>query len=360
MPDVFIPALSQTRVLPLARIRRERRLPTRGTVLAQSGARVSSLDVVAKSNTVGHLRAVPLARYLRTPEANLPKYLLKKPGDEIQARQVIASKPELFGTLQRLYRAPASGRIAAVQGAWLAMDLVDQPFELQALYRGGVVSVIPNLGVVIEATGALAQGIWGAGGTCYGVLKLMVDSPSAVLAEDQIDLSVRGTILVAGAGVTEEALRRAAQERAIGLIVGGLALHLRDLVTRLALPIVITEGWGERAMAAPIFELLRSRNDAEAVVNASSGARGAARPDVFIPVLPTGGAPIGPPPTLVAEVGAPVRLVSGAHLGETGKIAQVPAAPAALESGVLAWGAQVELISGSRLFVPWENLELIG
>ncbi len=354
-----LPALAQTRILPLARIRRERVLRTRGEVLVAMGARVGALDIVARSDTLGHIRPVPLARYLHVPESAVGKYLRKQPGENVQARDIIASKPELFGTLQRVYRAPGAGRIAALNGSWLTLDLAETPFELKALYRGSVVNIMPRLGIVVEAIGAVVQGVWGAGGEGYGVLKKIVDSPSAVLAEDKIDVVSRGAILLAG-GVTEEAIRRAAREHISGLIVGGLAPRLRDLAASLNLPLLVTDGLGEETMSAPIWDLLVSHDGEEASINTSPAGHTAARPEVFIPVMAPGGAGTAlPPPTLVAELGARVRVVAASHYAGIGKIAQVPPAPRVLESGVSAWGAEVELNTGERLFVPWENLELI-
>lgn len=361
MSEMYIPALSQTRVVKLARIRRERTLPARGTVLVTSGSRVGSLDVVAKTDGGGPVRPVPLARYLQVKENQIENYLLKKPGETIQAREVIASKPELFGTLRRIYRAPGNGRIAGLHGAWLTLELADAPFELKALYRGSVVNITPRFGVTIEATGALVQGVWGAGGENYGVIKKMVDAPDMRLTEDRIDLSARGVILIAGAGVTAETIRRAAHERAAGLIVGGLQPHLRELVKTLALPTLVTDGFGERPMSPLIFELLTAHNGDEAVINTFGDARGAARSEVFIPVLLTGGESTLLPPTLVAQVGAMVRITCGPRAGEIGTIANVVETPHTLESGALAWGAEIATqIGANHLFVPWDNLELIG
>jgi hypothetical protein len=323
---------------------------------------VGALDVVAKASSAGNLQPVPLARYLRTKETALEKYLLKQPGEEVADREVIASKPESFGMLRRIYRAPKAARIAAVQGAWLALDLMDRPLELRALYRGMVVSVMARQGVVIEATGAMAQGVWGVGGEGYGVLRNMADAPDAILTEDRIDVSTRGAVLLAGAGATEAAIRRAVQERVAGLIVGGLAPQLRYLVAELALPTLVTEGFGERPMCAPIFDLLIAHAGEETVVNAPSHPHSAIRPEAFIPILATGSMSeaVAPPPTLVAQVEATVRVISGAQLGQIGKIAEIPALPRTLESGVVAWGAEILFDAGEHLFVPWENLELIG
>lgn len=361
MADSNIPALPHTRVVPLMRIRRERVLPARGDVIAAIGSRVDPLDIVARTSAVRHLRPVPLARYLRLSETALPRYLLKKPGDEVAARDILAAKPEFFGTLQRIYRAPGAGRITALQGSWMAFDLADKPVELKALYRGSVVNVMPSLGIVIEAMGTLVQGVWGGGGEGYGVLKQMTGTPSAILTDAKVDAGARGAILLAGAGVTEQALRRAAQERAAGLVVGGLSPRLRAVVTALALPTLVTEGFGERPMAAPIFELLSSHLGEETALNPVTRSRGSAvRPEIFIPVTSSGGASAVAAPIPEAQIGARVRIVSAPRLGEIGKIAGVPTLPQTLESGVSAWGAEIELTAGDRVFVPGENLELIG
>jgi hypothetical protein len=362
MADSNIPALPHTRAVALVRIRRERVLPVRGDVVVTIGSRVDPLDIVVRTSAVRHLRPVPLARYLHLSETALPKYLLKKPGDEVAARDILAAKPEFLGMLQRIYRAPGAGHIAALQGSWMAVDLADAPIELNALYRGSVVNVMPNLGVVIEAMGTLVQGVWGGGGEGYGILKQMTDAPSTILTDDKVDVGARGAILLAGAGVTEQALRRAAQEHAAGLIVGGLSPRLKGAVTALALPTLVTEGFGERPMAAPIFELLSSHLDEETSLNTVMHSRnGAVRPEIFIPLTSTsGGTSAVASPIPEAQIGARVRIVSAPRLGEIGKIVGVPTLPQTLEGGVSAWGAEIELTEGDHVFVPWENLELIG
>jgi hypothetical protein len=358
MANALIPPLTQARVLPLARIRRERAMPVRGEVLVTMGSRVGALDVVARAASVGHLRPVPLARYMRTTETALAKCLRKQVGDDLVARDVIAEKTEFFGALKRVYRAPGNGRITALQGSWLTMDLLDAPFELKAYYRGAVVNILPQRGVVIEATGALVEGVWASGGEAYGGLKKLVDAPGGIVSGDAIDVSARGAILLAGAGITTDAIQRAIQEQAAGLIVGSITPQIKDLLATVALPTLVTEGFGEIPMALPIFELLARHGGEETLINSNTGAR----PEIFIPALSStlSGETALPPATLNSEIGAQVRIVSGPLIGQIGKIADAPEQPQVLESGVSAWGAQVELLTGSQVFVPWENLELIG
>jgi hypothetical protein len=361
MADSVLPALTQTRVLKFTRIRRERLLPARGIVLVTPGSRVGALDVIAKMTSAVKLRPVPVARYVRAKENTLAKYLLKQVGEDFAEREIIVSRPEWFGLLRRQYRAPGAGRLAAVQGAWLVLDLADADVELRALYRGTVINVMERQGVVIEATGALVQGVWGAGGEGYGTLRRMVEPPDGLVTEEQIDVSTRGTIVIAGAGITEGALRRAAQERVAGLITGSLAPRLRQLIIELRLPTLVTDGFGERAMSAPIFDLLSKHLGEEAIINAPTAPLNPMRPEVFIPIL--AGIDSGtatPPPTLFAQVGSTVRIIGGTRHRQIGTIAEIVSIPRLLESGVLARGAEVILPEGERVFVPWENLELIG
>lgn len=356
--------LSKTRVLPLTRIQRERLLPARGHIIVDIGRRVNALDIIARSEVGGRLHPIPIARYLHSSEAALHKHLLKDSGAKVEAREIIASKREFFGMLQRIYRAPGPGRIAAVQGTWMTLELMDTPLELRALYRGSVVNVMTQVGVVIEATGALVQGIWGGGGEGYGPLKKMVDTPDAILTDEKIDASTRGTILLAGGGTTENAIQRAVTEHAAGMIVGGLSPRLKDWVVTLGLPILVTDGFGECAMAAPIFELLNSHVGEEAALNTTTPrtARGdgTGRPEVFIPATPsTSTVAAVPPPNLAVDIGARVRIIAAPHLGTVGKIVDIPKMPQTLESGISTWSAEVQLGMGDHVFVPWENLELI-
>lgn len=348
MPDAFIPQLAQTRVLTSARIRRERLLPSRGTVLASIGSRVGALDVVARTEALENSIVVPLATILREPANRLPEFLRKQPGESFRHDEILAAVPQTIGR-RRLYRAPGAGRLIALRGAWLALELVQPPFELRALYRGQVINVIPQMGVVIEATGALAQGVWGIGGECFGLLKKMVNAPGEMLSERKIDAAVRGAIVVAG-GVTDAALHRLAQERCAGLIVGGL--ESRALVEQLKLPVLMTEGWGTRAIASPIFDLLAAHDGAEAILNAP----GTMRPDVFIPSIGAS----APAPALVAQIDARVRVIGGAYRGEIGEIVAIPILPRTAESGIQIWGAEVDLASSKGVHIAWDNLEIIG
>ena len=137
------PSLPETRVVPLARIRRERKLPTRGEVSATIGSKLDSLDIIARATPPRMRRALSLTRVLGVREADVPKRLLKQEGDTVEAREIIIAKPINLGFQQLVYRAPGPGTIVAIKGSWMVLDLDGMPFDLRALYRGTVVGMTP-------------------------------------------------------------------------------------------------------------------------------------------------------------------------------------------------------------------------
>jgi len=140
--------------------------------------------------------------------------------------------------------------------------------------------------IVVEGQGALIQAAWGSGKEGYGVLKLMAKTPAEVLEAEPLDVDARGTVLVAGAGITEDALRRADSLHAHGLIVGSLDAGLRRVAESLELPVIVTEGFGHIPMSLPIFEMLSGMNGQEVALNGIMRARGGAvRAEIFLPVI---------------------------------------------------------------------------
>jgi hypothetical protein len=364
------PTLPETRVVGFTLIRRERRLPARGEVSVTTGNRLDPLDTLARAMPPRARRAISLTRVLGVREEDVPKRLLKQVGDSLEPREIIIAKPINFGFQQLVYRAPGAGQIVAIEGSWMLFDLDGMPVDLHALYRGTVASIMPRLGAVIEAQGALIQGAWGSGREGYGVLRMMTKSTDERLEAQPLGMDTRGTILVAGAGVTEEALRRADELQAQGLIVGGLAPQLRALAEQVTLPIIVTEGFGRVAMSAPIFELLNSFNGQEAAVNAVMRTRGGAlRPEIFIPLVSGRFNDRGTPQELTplqVEPGARVRIVHEPYLGRIGTLPQELSIHwTQTEAGTRIPSAAVELRDANgtgteTAIIPWTNLELIG
>ncbi len=361
------PSLPETRAVALTRIRRDRRLPVRGEVSAAMGSRLDPLDVIARAIPPRGRRAVSLTRVLGVREKDVPRRLQKQVGDVVEAREIIISKPINLGLQQLVYRAPGAGTIVAIKGSWMVLDLDGLPFDLKALYRGTVVGLIPRLGAVVEAQGGLVQGIWGSGREGYGIIRVVTKNATDILEAEPLTVDMRGSILIAGAGLTEEALHKAEQLHAAGLVAGSVPASLRPMLLKSELPVIITEGFGQIPMAAPIFELFNAVSGQEASMNAAIQMRGGAyRPEVFIPAqgrLTDRGATRESPPLQVSS-GARVRIVREPYMGRVGILpGELLMKWSADESGVRMPSVEVELQDNQgneRVIVPWANLELIG
>lgn len=373
----FVPQLPETRVTPFIRIRRERKLPIPGEVLVKPGTRVGALDVVARAYPPKQRRALSLTRILGVREADVPKRLLKQVGDPVEAREIIIAKPINLGLQRLVYRAPEAGQIAAIQGSWMVLDVYGPPYDLLALYRGTVIALMPRGGVVIDAQGALLQGAWGSGKEAVGLVRLVARTPDEMLHADALGADARGAILVAGGGVSEAALRRAEEVRASGIVTGSLAPELRLLAGQIGVPVLVTEGFGQRPMSAPAFELLQTLNRQEAALNARFAlrGRGAQRPELFVPAPLSrisqdedGKSEAPRTDSLRVSRGARVRGICEPYLGRVGTIAEEPSLKwIKTPSGVPLPGALIEWLdvgeeSGKAFveMVPWANLELIG
>lgn len=349
-----------TRVVPNILMRRERMLPVRGEVLLGTGSRVGSSDVVAAAMLPSAIHLLNVAKVLSVNDEDLHRHLRVNIGDPVAEGDVLAFKQGVSRLFRRTYRSPIEGTVAGISNGRLLILSSRTTLELEAHYKGTVVNVMSRFGVIIEVSGALIQGIWGSGREGFGVLRLMVDDPAQLLDPEAIDMSCRGTVLVGGASIGEEALHRAQEMQVEGIIVGGLDAGLLELASSMPFPVIVTEGMGKFSISAPIFDLLQAHEGEEASIRGTMEARGGAvRPEIII-YLPqaTGEIVIESRPEFLLVEGSEARIIRGPHLGETGKVVSFPSYARKLETGDSFKGVEVRLESGEEVFVPWTNLEL--
>jgi len=179
------------------------------------------------------------------------------------------------------------------------------------------------------------------------------------LEPDQISAAHMGTILIGGRTVTEETIERAVENRVAGLIVGGISSDLLPVIETSGLSVIVTEGFGDFAINPKAFELLRSRSGQDVCLNPTLQARyQAQRPEILIPQ------PVeSPPPTAEVgtqlEIGTPVRALRAPYENVVGQVVSLPPRHYRLESGVRMRGAEVDLESVGKVFIPFENLEIM-
>jgi len=364
------------RVATRAVVRRERRLPLRGRVLAQVGDAVRPADVVARTELPGNLQTVNLALRLGVEPGLVPATLTKPLGADVQRGEVVAEARGFFGLGRRTVTAPGPGYLESVSSltGQLALREPPLPVEVHAYVSGVVIEVLPDEGVVVEARGALLQGIFGVGGETWGELAIPVAAPDAELAPAMLRPEHRGQVVVGGARVSYEGLMRARELGVAAVVAGGLDdLDLRRLLGRdlgvaitgaedLGFTLVLTEGFGRIPMAERAWGLLTPRAGRLASVSGATQIRaGVLRPEVLIPEA--GGGPDAGEGHLAAglAVGSLVRVIRAPYFGRIGQVAELPAELGRLETEALVRVLTVVFADdGTRVRVPRANVEIIA
>jgi hypothetical protein len=335
---------------------RQQLLPEPGEVLVAVGDRVQANDVVARTQRDGPIYGIDLVDALDVSLQDVERYLVVAPGDRVAAGDLLAVCGWPHVRRRRLV-APSDGTVQDVIDGTLFIRQAPEPFELRACVPGEIVETHPHSGVTIRSVGALVRGIWGSGQRRQGALVTLVSDPGQPLTWEMVSLRYRGTILVGGVIEDARVLYRASRFRLGGIIAGGLSARLRPLCETLPLPVVITEGMGHVPMARPIYEMLLSHHGHQAIITGAEqdGPHG---PEVIIP-LSSQAAPQAMALVVAQPVGRGqwVRLTRAPYLGMMGKIIALPSTPQETAIGTRAMGAQVRLLDGRQVFVPYVNLE---
>ena len=372
MAHAYTPGL---RVTGDAVVRRERRLPLKGEVLAAVGDAVAPDTVVARAELPGNVIAVGLAGKLGIEPARALGALLVPVGAAVRRGERIAEAKGLFGLVRTGVEAPADGTIESVSSATGQMLLREPsvPVEMAAYVRGTIVGVLPNEGVVVEARGAFLQGIFGVGGETFGPIELGVAGPGEEMRPDDVRAAHRGSVLVAGAHVSFEALTAAREAGVAAVVAGGFDDHdLRRLLGRdlgvaitgsedLGITLVLTEGFGRIPIADRTWDLLASRRgDVASVSGATQIRAGVLRPEILVPLAGEAGTASDAETEGGLETGSTVRLIREPHFGLLGRVVELPHELHALETEAMVRVLVVELAGGGRVTVPRANVERVA
>ena len=363
-------------VSPRTRYSTRRLLPIPGDVLVKSGDHVEARQVVARTFMPGDVKPLNMANLLSMPPADVPLCMLKKEGERVAVGEILARTKGIFGMMRTEYKSPAAGTIETISSVTGQVILRGEPSPLQVLayLAGRVAEIVPGEGCVVEADIAFVQGIFGIGGEAFGPLRMACDSHEQELTADRIQTGMNGSIIVGGARVTHDAISKAKSEGIAAIVTGGiddedlekfLGYSVGVAITgseNVGLTLIITEGFGEIAMAERTFNLLRSHVGKDAAVNGATQIRaGVLRPEIVIPLGaegPDAKAPARHGPSYL-EIGVPVRIIRDPYFGKLGTVSGMPAEPAVLGSGSKARVLEVQFASGGSAIIPRANVELI-
>jgi hypothetical protein len=282
----------------------------------------------------------------------------------------------IFGLFKSVCKSPVKGKIENISDITGQVMLRQEPVpvEVKAYIDGVISEVIPGEGVSVETKGTFIQGIFGIGGETSGALQIVAESPGTVLEAGMISADYKGKVIVGGSRVTSEAVAKAIEVGAAGVIAGGFDdRDLRDFLgydlgvaitgsETKGITLIITEGFGKIDMAHATFELLKKREGMKACINGATQIRaGVIRPEVIVPLEEPelkstkdtgaeGGALI---------VGTRVRAIRQPYFGMLGNVTSLPPELQVLESEANVRVLGVKFDNGTDAIVPRANVEVI-
>ena len=343
-------------VLPLTVVRRERKLPIAGNVTVRVNERVQAQDVVAEAELAPRHYFLDLSRGLGLPVRETAGHLVRGRGDRVEAGDIIAGP---VGIARRTVRAPADGFIAAIADGRVLFQARGRPYELRAGFPGTVIATDGIRSVSLETTAALAQGVWGNGRQDFGVLRMVGDGRTTRLHTAELDIQLRGAVLVSGYVDNPTPLQALVELSVRGLVLGGMAAELIPQARKMPYPIVVLEGFGELPISEPIYGLFRNNAGREAAVEARPRAGyQLERPEVVIP-LPANRDANPPEEVIPLRAGARVRILRGPERGAVGTVRNVMEKAVGYPSGVLARSAMIDIQGAGGTAVPLANLEIL-
>lgn len=345
-----------THILPVTNIQRERLLPRPGQVTVRKGQKVTPGDVIAEAILAPEHDLLDLVRGLGVPAQKADQYIQRKVGEEVGEGDVIAGP---VGMARRVVRAPRPGKVVVAGSGQVLIEAESKPYELRAGMEGIVTDLIPDLGASIATSGALIQGVWGNGRMDFGLLNVQMRSADDVLTTDQLDVSLRGAIVLGGFCSDKNVLIAADELPLRGLILASMDSALVPLAMTMRYPILLTEGFGRTPMSSAAFKLLSTSARREVSVNAEAWNRlEGTRPEIIIP-LPTTSEPALPSETTEFKTGQLVRIVRPPHKAKVATLTFLHPGTVVLPNGLRTRAADLRLESGENLTLPLANIEVL-
>ena len=373
MAAVFSPGL---KVTEHSIVLKDRRLPLEGEVLVSVGDLVKSDDVVARTELPGKVYPINVANQLGVDPGRLREFMKIDVGAPVAVGQQLAETPGFWGFFKSESVSPVAGTVESVSvvTGQVILQAHPIPVEIDAYINGRVVEVIPGEGCVVQANATMVQGIFGLGGEVKAPMVMAVDKPSDVLTADRLSADMAGKIVVGGCYVPLPTLRRAIELGVAGVVTGGFDYdEIKELLgyevgvaitggEQLGLTLIVTEGFGEIQMAPATFELLRKKEGHRASINGATQIRaGVIRPEVIVTfddeTVPAEKYTAPEPQGL--KPGDLVRGIRTPYFGRIGRVVDLPAQPAVLETESKARIMEIEFLDGTRALLPRANVESI-
>jgi hypothetical protein len=363
-------------------IRKRRLLPIPGTVLVQVGDRVGSGTIVARTELPGKVHALNVANLLGAAPDEIHEYLIKKTGETVRRDEIVAENKPIIKWFRTEVRSPIDGTIDSVSTVTGQVLLREPPRSLDLLgyIDGHVIEVYPKQGVTVETACTLIQGIFGIGGETWGDLMMAAEAPDEILAPAKLLPSMKGKVVVGGAFLGAETMKRARECGVAALVIGGI--HDKDLrellgydlgvaitgTERVGFTLVITEGFGTIPMAAKTFKLLQAHAGQKASISGATQIRaGVIRPEIII--ARTDQAAVSQPAIQKREgdgegpsglkIGDHVRIIRDPLFGRLGQVVALRPELTKIETESEVRVLEVQFADKAVATIPRANVEII-
>lgn len=279
-------------------LRRRRLLPIPGEVLVQVGQTVQPDTAVARTELPGAEIVVNVAFRLTVDPPEVGRFLRKQVGDIVQPGDVLAADRGIFGLGGLQVLAPRGGVVESIAAnGCLTIREPSVTVVCRAYLPGRVVELVGKEGVVVESQGQVLAGAFGVGGERCGQLITVCGQPEQVLTAEQLQPGMAGAILLGGAGVSAEALAKAASLGVAGIIAGSvssaaLAAYLGHPISvpvtgqePVVTTLLLTEGFGRHPMHPWLHSTLKEHAGQTISINGTTHLRGQSvlRPEIVLP-----------------------------------------------------------------------------
>jgi len=336
-------------------IRRRQSLPFPGKLLVRQGHSVNAGDAIAEGFYSPKHIMLDIAHGLDVPRRDTEKYLQCDEGTLVEAGDLIAGPA---GFTKRIVRSPVDGKIKLIRNHVLILEVKADPDQLITHYPGEVIELIEDKGVIVQASGALIEGVWGNGGITHGRLRCLSADPVTEFEKIEAEYQQEEIIFLQICD-SQATLETLVKKQIRGLIVCGLAPSLVSQALRVAFPILVLVGFGQVQIDGMIQKILWEHDGEKVTLSAEMWNRYAAtRPEVFIP---------SPPPDETVAVrekvnlvpGQKVRITGSSNYGKVGTIENLQGS-CVLSNGIRTEMAIVRFADDTKAQVPLANLIMIA
>ena len=372
MAQAYSPGLTVTDSIVL---RKERILPLKGKVLVKKGDKVKADDFVAETLLPGKVIPFNLANKLGVDPKFMTDYIKIKEGDHLTKGTILAETKGFFGLFKSTVKSPIEGEVESISSLTGQLLLREPriPVQVKAFVDAVVVEVIEEEGVILENKSAYVQGIFGLAGETNGEIKVIVSSNEEVVDAKNIDESCKDKVIVCGAMIPLNVIRKAQQVGVAGIISGGIDdQDLKELLgydigvaitghEEIGLTIVVTEGFGTIKMAKKTFDLMKQFEGKQASIHGFTQIRaGVMRPEIIIP-LEFDEEELHAEEAKMAEllIGTTIRVIRQPNFGLIGKVTGLPEQLTKVESETMVRILEAELENGENVTLPRANVEVI-